>query len=835
MRVEGDHAFAALRSLVAGTGGSTWTSSADPAFDRLRRAWSTPSSRSGVELAVLLRQALRYEAGRRQGEEASVVLAAGSPLQAFAHWRDVGLRAQALEGGWLVTAQAWAPDWASALPADGLDGRAAGERPGARLDAAPPAGDPFLRSAGHSTYQSVGQRACIRAALMTPPGGTLAVSLATGEGKSLIFHLIAKIGFAGMAPHPEPGLTLVVTPTVALAIDHENAAIEKGFDAPMAYRGGDGPSNGILIDRIRGDALNLCIASPEAVCGPLRQPLTEAAARGRLRALVVDEAHLVDGWGTGFRTEFQSLSGVRQELMRVAPDGRAARTVLLSATLTASTLGLLRILFSGPGGFEAISALRLRGEPDYWTIACPTEDERQSRVLEAVHHVPRPAIVYVTRVDDAEAWRERFRQSGFGHVETVHGETPTAERERILLGWRRGEVDLVVATSAFGLGIDYRHVRTVLHACIPESLDRFYQEVGRGGRDGRSCLSLTLHTPGDVGVAEKISRTLVIGVDRGHQRWTSMFDAGVPAGEPDTYVLPLNVAPSTEPKDIDMRGERNSDWNARVLTLMARAGLIRLLGSANSAGGRVGPSERIRVLDLEHRREPTWQRRVQPVRVVLGAASQLNLDLMKTFLAGRSCPAPLLLNLYGAGPEAHACSRCASCRMNPGVRTPERPRLEPDVPWPAPAGLNETARATLGSGGRLVVWYPAAAQNRAFRRRFGELVRGLHLAGVSNLVLVRTPSDLREEARLACEGRPVFLAEVQRLTQRRLPAGPELVVLGPSATLEALDLSPRPQGAEQILMLPDTVGDPSRPGVALRSTIAGRSLSFEAFYTRICT
>ena len=106
-------------------------------------------------------------------------------------------------------------------------------------------------------------------------------------------------------------------------------------------------------------------------------------------------------------------------------------------------------------------------------------------MLEALRHVPRPAILYVTRVVDAKAWRDRLEAEGFEHAELVHGETGANERDRILRGWRDGDIDLVVATSAFGLGIDYRHVRAVVHACIPESLDRFYQEVGRGGRDGR--------------------------------------------------------------------------------------------------------------------------------------------------------------------------------------------------------------------------------------------------------------------------------------------------------------------------------------------------------------
>jgi superfamily II DNA helicase RecQ len=832
MTLDGDAAFSALKRTVQGTEQPPWEAPANPAFERLRRAWLAPERRTQIELAVLLRQALMYEASRRLGGLASITLGVGSPLQGFVDWDNLGLRADKLDGGWLVSPQAWMPPWATSRQGEGPDALAASERPRPAIEAFMPAGDPFLETLAHTRYHSVGQRAAARSALTTPAGGTLAISLATGEGKSLIFQLIAKVGFATSASPSEDGLTLVVTPTVALAIDHENAALEKGFEGPMAYRSGNAENNDALIQRIREDRQQLCFASPEAICGPLRSTLTQAATRGRLRALVVDEAHLVDGWGTGFRTEFQTLAGIRHQWVTEAPPRLAARTILLSATLPPSALEVLRTLYAGPGEFRSISALRLRGEPDYWAVRCSSEVERQTRVLEAIRHVPRPAILYVTRVDDAKTWSQHLKQSGFDHIETVHGETPGSEREHILRAWRGGDVDLVVATSAFGLGIDYGHVRSVVHACIPESLDRFYQEVGRGGRDARSCLALTLYTPGDLQVAERISQTLVISLRRGLQRWRSMFDHGRPAGGEDRFVVPLDVAPSHEPDDIDMRGERNSDWNARVLTLMARGGLIRMLGAPLLRAENEGPCETVEVLDLEHRLESTWIRRVEPVRQTLAAASRGNLDLMLRFISKQECPSPLLLDLYGVGPEAHACGRCAACRAEPSLRRPERPRSEPLPPWPAPQPLGPIMEDMLRQTGRLIVWYDPKQFDRTFRRRFADVVRALPGEGIANVVLVGTP--LLTEAWKAARDRPMFVSEVERLTQRRLPGGAEFVVIGAGSTLEILDLSARQPGHEQVLMLPAEIDDPSRPGVQLTKTYAGRHQMFDAFYKRLC-
>ena len=566
----------------------------------------------------------------------------------------------------------------------------------------------------------------------------------------------------------------------------------------------------------------------------MRSILSDLAARGRLRALVLDEAHLVDGWGTGFRTEFQSLSGVRQEWIARAPPGAALRTLLLSATLTENSLGTLQTLFSGPGPFACLSALRLRAEPDYWAVACVDEQERADRVLEALRHVPRPAILYVTRVDDAERWRSRLRAAGFRTVQMVHGKTSNSDRERILLGWRGGDLDLVVATSAFELGIDYPHVRTVIHACVPESLDRFYQEVGRGGRDGRSSLSLVLHTPGDDGVAESISRALVISLERGRQRWGSMYERRIRGAGQDDYLLPLDVAPSQEPEDIDMKDERNGDWNARVLALMARTGLIRLLGGPPLAPDRIGPHEQVRILDHSHLHEDMWLARVEPLRRQMARASQRNLDLMRRYLASTKCPAPTFLDLYGAGDEAHACSRCTACRQNPTAQRPERPRLEPSPPWPAPRPLGERLAGLLGADGRLVIWYDSGVMDRRFRRWFGELLAAARLEGVTSLVLVGQNEVLSNEVQVACHALPMFLAQVERLPKRRLPAGTELVVLDEDARLEALDLVPHSRTDAQILMLPKSLPDPSRPGVALVASYGGRAQSFDAFFESLC-
>lgn len=148
----------------------------------------------------------------------------------------------------------------------------------------------------------------------------------------------------------------------------------------------------------------------------------------------------------------------------------APRTVLLTATLTSRSARTLQTLFDGPGSFGVVSAAQLRPEIDYWVAAASGPDEREQHVLEALLHLPRPAILYVTQVHDARSWYARLSDLGFERLRCIHGETPSDARAETVKAWGEGSVDLVVGTSAFGLGIDNAEVRAVVHACVPETL-----------------------------------------------------------------------------------------------------------------------------------------------------------------------------------------------------------------------------------------------------------------------------------------------------------------------------------------------------------------------------
>lgn len=822
-------AFAALASLLSGATAPESIVLANPALEHLRQAVEDGSA-SPLDLAVLIRQALVLEAGRQGSEVEDPRLPRPSGLTDEIV-RQVGLSVD-LHGR--LAAQPWRPTWLQgAAEGDTIEGFAT--RAG-RLRFAPEdhgaAGDPFLRQLGRDRYRSVGQRAAIRSALLTPPGRATAIDLPTGEGKSLVFQTIDRVGFASDLHDDPSGLTLVVVPTVGLAYDHERQC-RRDPDHMLAYVGSGGETRRqAILDRLNGSGEGLLFAAPEAVCKSLRAPLVRLARAGRLKALVIDEAHLVDAWGTGFRTEFQTLAGFRDELVNEAPAARQPRTILLSATLTPETLDTLRSLFGVDGDLPLVSAAQVRPEADYWVSKASSADERADRVVEALTRTPRPAILYVTEVSQAIAWTEKLSDLGFSRIKAFHGRTPDAERVSVLKDWSAGKLDVVVATSAFGLGIDHPHVRAVIHACVPETFDRFYQEVGRAGRDGCAAMSLVIPTLSDFRMAVGLNRERVITVKRGLFRWSAMFHHAETRHMGDMrFRLPLDIAPGSGSDDIDLVGERSTQWNARVLTLMARAGLLRLSGSDyDEASQREdGVYETVDLLTDRHLEPDFWNSQVEPVRKAIAEARRRNLALMIERLREEPCPALQVRRLYSASRVDMVCPRCDICRQDPDTRQSTAVRTEPGSPWAGPA-LRADLAGLLDERNRLALFYDPLESGRTAQRRVSEAFKALIDAGVRSIAQVGDTPELFARALKDLEGRSVFIDKVRHTGVSRLPAGPRVLIYGPD---QPLKLQTAAFSDPRIYILPAAVKDADRPGELAAERWGGSAMPILTLIERI--
>lgn len=645
--------------------------------ERGRNGWQ-------ADLQPLLRHAL-LRAGKEAGTATRLRVPTGHGWPDRQSWEEHGF--EALEAGpsaYLLNALEWHPEWLGSGEG-GVFSDAFSNRAVRRRKTCP--ADPFVRDAtGFESYSSPGQREAVRAAFLVPEGETLVVNLPTGSGKSLV-------GQAPALVYGEDGhLTLFVVPTVALALDQERAmrALFRRQepsrpDWPLAWFGGLPQEQRTEIrQRLRSGTQRILFTSPEALTTSLLRAVLEAASAGMLRYLVIDEAHLITQWGDEFRPSFQALAGLRHSMLKLAP--RGFRTLLMSATFTEETVETLASLFGPRERVQMVSAVHLRPEPQYWFYGAESPEEKRERVLEALRHAPRPFILYVTKREEVTQWDGILRgTAGLSRIATFDGKTPDLERLRIIREWSENRIDGIVATSAFGVGLDKNDVRTVIHATIPETLDRYYQEVGRGGRDGKPSASLLVFEPSDWVLPERLARPRIISDHLGFNRWKAMYQSRRETGEEDLWGIDIDAVHG----GLSGGSEYNVNWNMRTLILMARAGLLSLEIENNPVDPLDDPEEsassllaavanvRVRVLDNGHLIHDRWERAVSASRNATQNAAGRNLEMMRQLLPDNSGERELvgrevgetLAELYRVKSHrwpvhvSHACGGCPRDRF----------------------------------------------------------------------------------------------------------------------------------------------------------------------------
>ena len=429
-----------------------------------------------------------------------------------------------------------------------------------------------------TTYRSEAQKAAVDAWMFAAPGSTTLVTLPTGEGKSLCTILLP--WFDAQGGTSAKGTTLVIVPTVALAHDQQKQAqfffpnARGDFFEPWSRTGDTSTEIRQEIERaILDGTLPILYTSPESLIqSRLYGVCLQAARAGYITRLVIDEAHLVETWGAGFRIEFQLLATYRRMLIRESKG--QLRTLLLSATVPRSGFDVLAKLFSEEDNLITVQANRLRSEIEYYFDYSHSQKERERKIFEAIRILPRPLLLYVTQPRQAQRWLNLLHQENYMRVQAFHGETPNTTRQKLIRDWDENKLDIMVATSAFGLGVDKRHVRSVVHATAPENLDRLYQEVGRGGRDGCRSISLVSIIEADKDLASALlPRRLTF--ELAHQRWLHMKETAEGHPEKDGVILVDRDATRKDAPKMRV-GDTNQDWNFHMLLLMQRAGMIEI-------------------------------------------------------------------------------------------------------------------------------------------------------------------------------------------------------------------------------------------------------------------
>jgi ATP-dependent DNA helicase RecQ len=307
-------------------------------------------------------------------------------------------------------------------------------------------------------------------------GRDLLAVFPTGGGKSMCYQVPALLA---------DGVTIVVSPLISLMKDQIDAIAARGVRA--AYLNSSlraREAEGVLTALAGGD-LRLLYVAPERFDSP---EFIRAVASARVSLFAIDEAHCVSEWGHDFRPAYTRL-GARRELFPDAP------MVAVTATATPTVrrdivdhLGM-RDPAVQVGGFD---------RPNLHWAVLPAADEvtKLALTLKALRGLRGSAIVYVSTQEAADDVARALSDAGHA-AGAYHAGLPDARRKKVQDEFMAGELRVVVATNAFGMGIDKPDIRLVLHYTIPATMEALYQEAGRGGRDGNPARAVLLHAAGD--------------------------------------------------------------------------------------------------------------------------------------------------------------------------------------------------------------------------------------------------------------------------------------------------------------------------------------------------
>ena len=421
-----------------------------------------------------------------------------------------------------------------------------------------------------SSFKSLEQQIAVMGALKVPDGYTALVAMSTGGGKSLVTQTVSY--------QFDDSLTVIIVPTISLMIDQQRNASKiiapENKNEIMYYHSGCNVEE--LVSALDKKLVRMLFVSPEALIKNIRiqNSIFKANSKGYLKNLVIDEAHIIIEWGASFRVDFQCLDSFRRILIR---DNSSLRTYLLSATFSKKTVDNLKMFYSDDDRWIEIRLDTLRKEPRFDIIKCRSYTEKHNRIKELACKLPRPMIIYVNNPDDAETIRSELAEIGFDNTRVFTGRTGSADRERIINEWVNDKFDLMIATCAFGVGVDKKDVRTVIHSYVPSGLDQYYQECGRGGRDGLPCLGVMIYTDDDINTAMSMTQK-VLTVEKLCGRWFSMLNSRKANIQLDSIVIDTSVKPNYNETDTFYVEVNNADvtWNVYVILLLRRAGLIKI-------------------------------------------------------------------------------------------------------------------------------------------------------------------------------------------------------------------------------------------------------------------
>ncbi|HZX29269.1 MAG TPA: ATP-dependent DNA helicase RecQ [Telluria sp.] len=298
----------------------------------------------------------------------------------------------------------------------------------------------------------------------------------TGSGKSLCYQIPARL---------LPGMTLVVSPLISLMKDQQDKLVALGVRAAQVNSSLTAEQEQAALAAIAAEAPEIVFCTPERLATPA---FVEVLKGVTLDLVVIDEAHCISQWGYDFRPAYLEMAAA------IAALGRP-RILALTATATEDVVQDIRTQLGRPR-MAVINTGIYRPNLHYRVIQVTNVEEKSATACRLVRETPGVGIVYAATVKAAEELYRELEQAG-ASVALYHGRLRAAERRHSQDQFMSGARRVMVATNAFGMGIDKPDTRFVLHLQLPANLEAYYQESGRAGRDGQDAQCILLYQSED--------------------------------------------------------------------------------------------------------------------------------------------------------------------------------------------------------------------------------------------------------------------------------------------------------------------------------------------------
>ena len=453
-----------------------------------------------------------------------------------------------------------------------------------------------------------GQREAIESVLA---GRDTLVVMSTGSGKSAIYQI------AGLLL---PGATVVVSPLIALQRDQVEALRERAAGGAAQINSAiPAAERDAALAELAEDALEFVFLAPEQLAnGDVLDELAVASPS----LLVVDEAHCISEWGHDFRPEYLRLGAAAEAL---------GRPPILALTATAAP-PVREEIAERLGLREPAVLVRGFDRPNIRLAVRRFQDaERKRRALrEHVAAAQPPGIVYVATRRAAEELAAALCGDSL-RAASYHAGMRAAERDAVQERFMDDDIDVVVATTAFGMGVDKPNVRWVVHAEISESLDAYYQEVGRAGRDGEPAEALLFYRPEDLGLRRFFAGGQVDLAELG-----TVYGAIHEAGGP------------VEPSELQEATELSQTKLSTAVSRLEEAGAVEVLPDGEVAARDGGPDR---------------QEAIEAAAALEGNRRELDrsrVDMMRAYAETDACRRGFILSYFGE-PVDGPCGHCDNC------------------------------------------------------------------------------------------------------------------------------------------------------------------------------